>query len=175
MFKEIKSYYFLKNIKESKKIKNKLLDLLEEMPSSKYGGVTKTDWALPKNFNRPYVKYFADIIRPYMNTITKKLKLDNWVIHNMWFQQYEKNSYHKWHTHASVQFSSVYYLELPNKKTSTQFKNIVDNNVFSIDVEEGDLLLFPSCLLHRSPKNKSKKRKSIIAFNSSFIGKGEIL
>ena len=24
------------------------------------------------------------------------------------------------------------------------------------DVKEGDLLLFPSCLLHRSPKNKSK-------------------
>ena len=173
MFKEIKSYYFLKHIKESKKIKNKLLSFLEEMPCTEYGGVTKTDWTLPGDFNRPYVEYFVNVIKPYMSIVTRKLKLNNWIMHNMWFQQYEKNSYHRWHTHALVQFSSVYYLELPDKKISTQFKNIVDNSVFNIDVKEGDLLLFPSCLLHRSPKNKSKKRKSIIAFNSSFMEKGE--
>jgi ectoine hydroxylase-related dioxygenase (phytanoyl-CoA dioxygenase family) len=104
-----------------------------------------------------------------MQKIVKKLNTKNWLMHNMWFQQYNKNSHHTWHTHPSVQFSSVYYLELPDTNVSTEFKDIVNNNIFKVDVKEGDLLVFPSSLLHRSPKNKSNKRKSVISFNSSFL------
>ena len=139
------------------------------MPLNTYEEVSKTDWGLSSDYKRPYVKYFINILKPYMQKIVKKLNTKNWLMHNMWFQQYNKNSHHTWHTHPSVQFSSVYYLELPDTNVSTEFKDIVNNNIFKVDVKEGDLLVFPSSLLHRSPKNKSNKRKSVISFNSSFL------
>ena len=169
MFKEIKNFCYLKHIKESKIIKNKLLKYMEDMPLNTYEEVSKTDWGLSSDYKRPYVKYFINILKPYMEKIVKKLNTKNWLMHNMWFQQYNKNSHHTWHTHPAVQFSSVYYLELPDTNVSTEFKDIVNNNIFKVDVKEGDLLVFPSSLLHRSPKNKSNKRKSVISFNSSFL------
>ena len=169
MFKEIKNFCYLKHIKESKIIKNKLLNYMEDMPLNTYEEVSKTDWGLSSDYKRPYIKYFINILKPYMEKIVKKLNTKNWLMHNMWFQQYNKNSHHTWHTHPSVQFSSVYYLELPDTNVSTEFKDIVNNNIFKVDVKEGDLLVFPSSLLHRSPKNKSNKRKSVISFNSSFL------
>jgi len=168
-FKEIKNFCYLKHIKESKIIKNKLLKYMEDMPLNTYEEVSKTDWGLSSDYKRPYIKYFINILKPYMEKIVKKLNTKNWLMHNMWFQQYNKNSHHTWHTHPAVQFSSVYYLELPDTNVSTEFKDIVNNNIFKVDVKEGDLLVFPSSLLHRSPKNKSNKRKSVISFNSSFL------
>ena len=114
MFKEIKNFCYLKHIKESKIIKNKLLKYMEDMPLNTYEEVSKTDWGLSSDYKRPYVKYFINILKPYMQKIVKKLNTKNWLMHNMWFQQYNKNSHHTWHTHPSVQFSSVYYLELPD-------------------------------------------------------------
>ena len=168
-FKEIKNFCYLKHIKESKIIKNKLLKYMEDMPLNTYEEVSKTDWGLSSDYKRPYIKYFINILKPYMEKIVKKLNTKNWLMHNMWFQQYNKNSHHTWHTHPAVQFSSVYYLELPDTNVSTEFKDIVNNNIFKVDVKEGDLLVFPSSLLHRSPKNKSNKIKSVISFNSSFL------
>tara|TARA_Y100000114_G_scaffold92642_1_gene86102 strand:- start:1678 stop:2187 length:510 start_codon:yes stop_codon:yes gene_type:complete len=168
MFKEIKSFYFLKHVKESKNIKHKLLKYINDSPKVSYEKVSKTDWDSCSDSNRPYVKYFIKILKPYMYSIVKKLNTKSWAMHNMWFQQYEKSSYHTWHTHPSVQFSCVYYLELPNINLATEFKD-VKNKIFKINVKEGDLLVFPSSVLHRSPKNKSNKRKTVISFNSSFL------
>ena len=171
MFKQIKSFCYIKSIKESKNIKSKLLKYIEDMPGQSYGQVTRTDWDLPKDYVKPYVKYFVNILKPYMKPVTKKMYAKNWVIHNMWYQQYYKNSHHEWHTHPWVQFSSVYYVELPDERYATQFKNPVNNEIFQLNVKEGDLLIFPSALIHRSPKIKSNKRKTIISFNSSFTQK----
>tara|TARA_R100000742_G_C4205126_1_gene33099 strand:- start:94 stop:612 length:519 start_codon:yes stop_codon:yes gene_type:complete len=166
--KKIEAYYFLTSIKEHSKTKKVLLSLINQIPKTQYEDVSHTDWNLPKDYVRPYLAPFVDIIKPYMFKLTKKMKHKTWGIHNFWFQQYEKKGYHNWHTHGSTQFSNVYFLELPDKKYGTEFLNVVTNKKFKINVKEGDLLTFPSCMFHRSPKINSKKRKTIIAFNSSF-------
>ena len=40
--------------------------------------------------------------------------------------------------------------------------------VFDTELVEGDLYLFPSNILHRSPPNNTNKQKSIISFNVDF-------
>jgi ectoine hydroxylase-related dioxygenase (phytanoyl-CoA dioxygenase family) len=86
------------------------------------------------------------------------------VIDNMWFQQYKKNDKHSWHTHGLSNFSNVYFVELPLKSLATEILNV--NN---LNLKEGDLLTFPSHLYHRSPINKTNKRKTIISFNCDFV------
>ena len=57
----------------------------------------------------------------------------------------------------------VYYVELPEMSESTEFLNYGQFNV-----KEGDIIFFPSFLVHRSPKIISNQRKTIIATNFEF-------
>lgn len=46
-----------------------------------------------------------------------------------------------------------------------------DGNEFQADVKEGELLIFPSGYLHKSPPKLSDDIKTIIAFNFSVASK----
>ena len=41
------------------------------------------------------------------------------------------------------------------------------------DIEEGDFIIFPAYLLHRSPKNKTNSKKTIFSLNLDFLKKDE--
>jgi ribosomal protein L16 Arg81 hydroxylase len=150
-----------------KEIKNKLLELISTIEDktlkSEKDRISKTDWFLPKDYNREYLNLFYNKINDCMDLMCNQLKTKNWQIHNGWFQQYNKNDKHTWHLHEGCSMSAVYYLELPNKNLTTEFINGQKPKV-----KEGDVLFFPSFYLHRSPINNSKKRKTVIAFNCSF-------
>jgi hypothetical protein len=102
-----------------------------------------------------------------MDDMSRVLKCKSWLISNGWFQQYTNNDFHDWHLHNEVNYTNVYYLELPDKDEKTQIYNILDNTIIDIDIKEGDLVTFPSHLIHRS-KPLQSKRKTIISFNSDF-------
>ena len=48
------------------------------------------------------------------------------------------------------------------------FYNPITKETHQPPVEEGDILMFPGFLFHRSPKNQSSEMKSVIAFNASY-------
>tara|TARA_R100000781_G_scaffold39175_1_gene27343 strand:+ start:1393 stop:1908 length:516 start_codon:yes stop_codon:yes gene_type:complete len=165
MPKLIKNIITLTTIKEHKRAKPKLMSQIKDMPNQGVANITKTDWDLPKDFKRPYLETFYELISPYMDLFTEKNHCKNWVIHNTWFHEYHKKSDFTWHVHPHCQFANVYFLNLPDKKTTTE---ILDTNskLIKVDVEEGDILTFPSYLRHRSPMIKNL-HKTVIAFNSS--------
>ena len=172
IIKEIKSFYLVNEIKEHKKNKDKLLNLIEKIPLSNlnediHAKVTHADWFLDQNCKREYLEFFYKMITPYMDDMSQVLKCKSWLISNGWFQQYTNNDFHDWHLHTEVNYTNVYYLELPDKVEKTQIYNVIDNTIIDIDVKEGDLVTFPSHLIHRS-KPLQSKRKTIISFNSDF-------
>ena len=131
---------------------------------------TKSDYFLPKDTHRGYLDYFySDVIPSSLEKVGKDLGLTPMEIHihNGWFQQYTDGGQHSWHNHTDCQFANVYFLELPDEEYKTE---IVDENgdIIEFAVKEGDVLSFPSWMLHRSKPNFSKHRKSIISFNTSF-------
>ena len=146
--------------------------IMEEINNTKqtsFEKITSTDWKTPSNVERKYfTKYIKNIINKYYVEIAKQLNLQDFsiaklIIHNWWFQKYNKNSTHGWHTHSGSHFTNVYFVELPNKEGATQIKGLKN-----LDVEEGDLITFPAYWAHRSPINKTDKRKTIISFNTSY-------
>ena len=78
-----------------------------------------------------------------------------------WFQQYYQGSDHGWHCHNN-HWAMVYYVELPEPKEATEFLNYGKFNL-----KEGDIIFFPTFLMHRSPIITSNLRKTIIATNIS--------
>ncbi len=79
-----------------------------------------------------------------------------------WFQQYFQGTKHGWHQHSG-HWAFVYFIELPEPDEATEFLNYG-----TLKVKEGDILCFPTFLVHRAPEIKSNLRKTIIASNQSF-------
>lgn len=153
-------------IENFKEINRNILSLIDKIPNNQIQNgkdiIYHTDWNLPKNFKREYLDYFIPIIQPYLKEILIKLDFKNIEVSNIWFQQYSKSGTHSWHTHPNVNFTNVYFVELPSKSLATE---ILNHN--KLDLNEGDLLTFPACLYHRSPQNNIEKRKTIISFNTN--------
>ena len=96
----------------------------------------------------------------------------NFYYTNVWFQKYDINMNHAVHTHGSTGFSSVCFIEYNkdhHKPTTfiSPFGNCITGELerHEPDVEEGDMIFFPSNLLHYAPTNLSKEIRTIISFN----------
>ena len=112
--------------------------------------------------------YWRDIGRPifkFIENVTTEMGYINASMNNFWYQQYIKGGKHGWHVHEHCMFTSVYYLEFPEGSPRTEFKNTMTNEVFVPDVEEGDVMIFPSFIAHRSPINDTNNRKTILSWN----------
>ena len=156
---EVKDFIYKFKIEEHKDIKESLLDSIKSM--GKYSieaqgqKISNSDWHLDNNIYRPYFDIIFPIIEKHINTL-------NLQVTRFWFQQYEKGDFHTSHAHANSNYSSVYFLELPNTSMKTSFKDNID-----IEVEEGDYIVFPAHFPHESKENPYNKRKTSIVFNLS--------
>ena len=157
-------------------IKPILLNLIEEMPSNQMvpgeknlDQITKTDWNLPDAQPRKYLDYVKPIIVDSVSETFSHFKINGIVFSNFWFQQYHNSDFHGWHVHMHCHWTNVYFVELPDLNIKTEIMKFGNNELISYDVQEGDIISFPSMLYHRSPPNLSNTRKTIISFNTNFI------
>jgi len=170
---ELKAFYVLDNLENHKSIKPKLLNFIKNIDGDTKQGhssddIRKLDWTRAKDFSRPWAKYFIESINDKLLFLLTKLGYDEYAIDELWFQQYVYNGYHGWHAHGSS-FTAVYYLELDKHAPKTELiEPYMHNRKIVADVQEGDLLLFPSFVIHRAPRVIVDTRKTIISFNINF-------
>ena len=177
---QLDCFYYKKKLQHHKEIKTPLLSLIEDAeydPCIDLGcdtDITKTDWKNSDNFERPWVKFLNQYLLNEILESYKDCGYDGFTLHEIWFQQYVQNSKHGWHTHSS-NFTSVYYLELPDGTPKTQLVNPYNQStIIEPEIEEGDILIFPSFVLHKAPPNLSEDQKTIISFNTNVTYSNEI-
>ena len=171
----LNNFYYVTDVNDYEKHNKEILSLIDKMPQmNRYEEseiINKSDWGLPKDYDRPYLEYFYKIVGPYMDKMCYFLNCRYVQIHNGWYNQYIKNDKHNWHNHPNCQFTNVYFVELPEQNLVTQLYDFVNNKVIdTIEIKEGQILSFPSNIIHRSDRNTTDKRKTIISFNTSFDG-----
>lgn len=169
ILKEVPGAFYVTDVKEHLEIKKPILDAINRMgvhsmiePNQE---LCNTDWHLNTNFSRPYWNIVAPYCVEHLSKISTHLGFNSVSVANYWFQQYAQGDFHDWHGHASVMFSSVYFVNLPTKELQTTFKfNGVE---FQVNVSEGQILTFPSCYLHKSSPNTTDTIKTVVVFNSN--------
>lgn len=130
--------------------------------------ITKTDWFVDIGKDRDYWNFFYPIIFSQLSKYYTENLFYDFVdnsVKNVWFQQYYQTDGHTWHRHVGSTFNNVYFLEFEKGGPATEFKTPITKELVSANVEEGDVLIFPSAYCHRSPPNVSSNRKTVIAFN----------
>jgi len=122
----------------------------------------------------------------YVNSIP--LHGEQFIIKEMWGNINRYKDYNVPHIHGGSVISGVYYLKIPAESGRICFYNPAsegidylwahctkeftqqNSSIWKMDVEEGDLFLFPSWLKHSVDPNLNKKEDRIsIAFNISKI------
>jgi hypothetical protein len=171
--------FFIKDFPDHEKHKYKILSLMmqeEGLPineSSPEEGETeriiRTDWRSTKNIKeKKYVQYVLDVLDKDLREIFKSMGYHGIRYQGMWFQQYNRLDFHSWHRHHNSEWNFVYYLEFAKDCPATEFRNPLNKNeTFIPEVTEGQYVLFPSLLAHRSAPNQSRERKTVIAMNIS--------
>lgn len=126
------------------------------------------DFNLPKA-PRTYGMLMDQLLYPYIEELGEIYGLRHKKTSLYWFQQYIQGSDFGWHQHDG-HWACVYYIELPEMSEATEFLNYGQ-----FDVSEGDIIFFPTFLVHRSPTIKSNLRKTIIATNLDFTVDREMI
>ena len=122
----------------------------------------------------------------YMGKESEDCKLQHG---NYWVNINYQHSYNNVHTHPGCWYSGVFYLKVPEETRgsgalqflSGQAKHMSDfthcskrdADNFVVDPKEGDLLLFPSAMLHYVEPNEVDFDRISIAFNHEFQYKNE--
>ena len=167
------AFYFKVSVDEHLQYKQSFLSMLDKHPEPtdmEKQFFSKIDW-IYKNDEREWATLIGGLINKYNTLIGETVGYCCPEIHNIWFQQYKKSNIHPWHVHSG-QFVGVYYVELPDDCPKTELVCPWDNKVISVDVKEGDILIFPSMIIHRAPEVINDSRKTIISWNlvyNSFI------
>ena len=110
-----------------------------------------------------------------------KIKDKNIRLKEMWAIINKKNNFNVIHTHANCYLSAAYYVKAPkncgkffieNPNIAKRYyhpeisnRNELNGEVAEIDINEGDLLLFPGYLPHKVGKNESDNDRIVISFN----------
>ena len=103
------------------------------------------------------------------------------VISAMWAIVNKKNDFNVLHSHPNAFLSAAYYVSAPencgkfyvehlNMARRHSYPEILQNNqlnaqVAGLEVNEGDLLIFPGYLLHKVGMNESDQDRVVISFN----------
>ena len=154
--------------------KEKLLNYFKDEKDSLFkvdnyysDNIYKLDWYNSKNFKREWVQLiFKDLIEA-LEKFANYLNFEKVIIQNIWFQQYKKNCTHGWHAHGS-NFTGVYYVDFKKDDAKTELINFQEDKKIQLNVEEGDIAIFPSFTIHRGSIQKNENLKTIISFNLDF-------
>lgn len=167
---EISCQYNISKVNAHQQVRDKMLELIDFadfsspfFPSAEVN-ITKTDWNHATSGDREWVKYFSKYFTDVIHQSVKQLGYSGYEINELWFQQYVNHGEHGWHVHGS-NFTAVYYLELPLDSPRTELFEPHTKRRFTLNVNEGDLVIFPGFILHKAGKNRSVHRKTIISFN----------
>jgi hypothetical protein len=128
-------------------------------------------------FSVNFKEEMSSIIKDEINEFKKKSKL-NVECKDAWFQVYNFMDNHTTHNHG-FGYSGVLFINfLKGIHQPTHFLAPFNNSInggiemFIPDVEEGDILFFPSTVLHYAPSNRSQISR-IIASMNFFVKKNQ--
>ena len=170
---------------------NKLAQYIYSLQKEDLNGLTKSNrggWH-SKDFkltdqNSIQFKFALELQKYIFDTFQKfgwETGKNNIRITQMWAIINKKNDFNVLHTHPNCYLSAAYYVktnkncgnfevECPNIAKRHSFpeldvKNELNLNIASIDISDGDLLLFPSYLPHKVGRNESDEDRIVISFN----------
>jgi hypothetical protein len=160
----------IKKFAPHNELKEKVLDAINRQEQFQHlqgptNDITRCDWD-PARFDRTreWLGIIGAPLSQHLEEWASGLDYDSVDLCEIWFQQYATHSKHSWHVHGG-NFTNVYYVDMPDGAPKTKWVDPITKSQYTFDVEEGDIITFPSWLIHSGAENFSKEVKTIISWN----------
>ena len=120
--------------------------------------------------NPPYKKSFIELLKDELVLFSQTIQSDI-NIAGVWCQRYANAEFMGVHNHGALGYSAILYTEFNANHKSTMFYAPYNNFMrgtlieYMPDVQEGDLLFFPSTIAHTALPNLSDENRTIFSFN----------
>ena len=128
-------------------------------------------------------KFILENLNFYLRKVISPISKDNELyLTESWITKTNKSEHHHTHSHANSVISGVLYLKTINKDSITLYSphrpridisrdnKTKDYNNLEVLVRKGDLILFPSTLMHSVKTNVTDDERVSLAFNSFIKG-----
>jgi hypothetical protein len=160
--------FYIINVNNWEQKKKLLLDLPDFSNESCYKSEQFTDY---HNKDRAYLDEFMSILE---EDIYKFIEISerNWSIDGVWCQRYWKDHMMGIHNHGPIGFSCILYTEFDKnvheKTIFLQPFGTFDEGItvnYAPEIDEGDILIFPSVINHYVKPSMAEKQRTIFAWN----------
>ena len=153
--------------------KQRIKDIIGLNPEENRIDICYSDY-FKYNNRPPYLVTFVAEIREELSYFFDNLGVkiappQEW---QMWSQMYVGQDSHPLHNHGFGSLSAILYLDFDKElHQSTRFWQPLPDPFtgtikhYQPEVEEGDIVFFPSTISHECPASNSETHRSIIAFN----------
>lgn len=178
MIEQVQAFYvpiFKVRISHWAEKKPKLLGLVDFYKDDFWHDDHFTDYHYNKDNGCPYMLDFTSILDAELDEIIRVMG-KSIKIKDLWAQQYNHTNYMTAHSHGATGYSCVLYAvfdaaEHEATRFIAPFNNFHTGSVleYTPEVEEGDMIFFPSVLLHDAKPNSSDKQRTIFSFNCKFV------
>ena len=147
-------------------------DEIISMLHTEDGNSHQTDYFKYYQFGElpPYAEKLFEVIKPALDEFND-IHSCEFSIKNMWGQRYTRGDYHSPHNHGAIGYSAVVYASLESDHEPTTFfapfVDFSEGNVieYAPEVSEGDIVFFPSSLMHQCKAVQSDSERVIFSFN----------
>ena len=168
-----------KKVEDFESKKKKLVDQFdkfEDIRDRSNNFLTNRNVSIPNHDTRLVrIDRFSIIMEDELNELYRIVR-KKWGATNVWFKDvwsvtYKTNDYQNIHTHGSAGLTGILYLDIPddgpNLKIVQPWSNWVTDTTDSVNLKlkEGEMIVFPSFLLHSSEPNRSSKIKRVISWD----------
>ena len=156
------------NISNWQQHKNRILSLVP-FSSEKFNTNEELSYSDYFEKDRHYGDELLDVIKPHLADFEKMYKICDFGV--PWCQGYLHSDWHSPHNHGSQGYSCIFYANYDSEvhqptEYTAPFPDIFGNiGGARPEVEEGDLVIFPSFLVHTAPPSGSDKERIIFSFN----------
>jgi hypothetical protein len=132
-----------------------------------YGTLSYSDYFTEDKHS--YESEILNLFKPYMKEFEQIYTISEYS--NVWCQGYVNSDWHEPHNHGCYGHSCIFYAHFDSEShPPTEFVSPFPSISGDIEgvrppVEEGDLIIFPSMLVHTAPPSGSDKERIIFSFN----------
>ena len=176
----VEQYEFADNINSILKniILNSNLDITKRSTNVK-AGMTEYDFGKKHIEFKPLLKWIKSKLRKYTPLVyhmDERVKNNKYtlMIEDCWGSVYNKGDFTQPHHHMftdiSIHWSWIYYIDITDKCSPLVFT--ISNK--KIQPDNGNLIIFPSYLVHHVPIQKNNYSRIVVAGNHSIMSKPKI-
>jgi hypothetical protein len=159
---------FKYNICDWNKKKKKLLEIFSTIIFNKTEE-NKTSYYVEGNQkqNEKLILFLYEELMEFENEIKNQFH-----IKDVWLQEYSNKDHHSAHTHGCLGYSGILYIEYDYESHNSvnfisPFISTISGDVeyYKPDIKEGQIIIFPSNILHFVHPVSSSKSRKICGFN----------